>query len=293
MIEINKELVQKLISSQFPEWSHLSIYPVARSGNDNRTFHLGDKMTIRLPSAKAYAPQVEKELFWLPKLKPFISLPISNPIAKGEPSEIYPYPWSINQWISGDTVTPHNVKNLKQFAFDLAKFLKELQAIDTSNGPIAGEHNFYRGGNLAVYNEETQTALVRIKSLFQTEKLNDIWVTALESKWTKKDVWIHGDIAPNNLLVKNGILCSVIDFGILGIGDPACDYTIAWTFLDKDSRKIFFDNLNCDEETWNRARGWALWKALITYNECEKDSSISKDSKDILDIILEDYEQKK
>lgn len=291
MIEINKELVQKLISNQFSEWSDLAICPVEKSGHDNRTFHLGDQMSVRLPSGEDYTAQVEKELFWLPKLKPFLSLPISTPLAKGEPGIDYPFPWSINLWIEGDTLSKDNTKDLDQLAVDLAGFLKELQAIDTSGGPGAGSHNFYRGGLLSIYHEETQTALRNLKSELQVDKLNDIWLLALESKWTKKDVWVHGDIAPGNLLVKNGKLCAVIDFGILGVGDPACDYAMAWTFFDKESGKTFFEALACDQDTWNRARGWALWKALITYDKCDKNSPMAIEARKTIDVILEDYEQ--
>lgn len=287
MIEISNELVQKLIKGQFHKWEGLPIYPVEKSGHDNRTFHLGDKMSVRLPSGKEYAPQVEKELFWLPKLAPHLSLPISSPIASGHPTEDYPFPWSINQWINGDTLTYDNVKDLNQFAIDLARFLQELQAIDTSGGPIAGSDNFHRGGLLSIYNEGTQVALKSLKSVVPVEKLSNIWSIALGSKWVKKNVWVHGDIAPGNLLVNNGRLCAVIDFGILGIGDPSCDYAIAWTFLDVDSRNAFFQELECDEDTRSRARGWALWKALITYND--GNPVIAENAKHTVGVILDDY----
>ncbi|CAG8463939.1 1067_t:CDS:2 [Ambispora leptoticha] len=150
MLEIDENLVKKLIQNQFPKWGCLSIRPVEKSGHDNRTFYLGDKMTIRLPSGKEYASQVEKELFWLPKLKKYLSLPIPIPLAKGKPTD------------------------LNQFAVDLAGFLSELQAINTSNGPRPGKHNFYRGGDLSVYHEETQTTLKKLKSALPTDKLNNI-----------------------------------------------------------------------------------------------------------------------
>src|ERR1700722_1353063 len=114
--------------------------------------------------------------------------------------------------------------DLNHFAADLAEFLKELQAIDTSNGPSPGKHNFYRGGELSFYHEEARTALKELKSVLPTDKLNNIWQAALGSKWTKENVWVHGDIAVGNLLVKSGKLCGIIDFGMLGIGDPSCDY---------------------------------------------------------------------
>ncbi|HGA1025371.1 TPA: phosphotransferase, partial [Bacillus cereus] len=154
MHPINVSLVEKLIQEQFPEWAHLEVKPVKFSGHDNRTFHLGDEMSVRLPSEAAYAPQVEKENKWLPILSKELSLPISTPVAKGDPSEAYPWPWSINKWIEGDTVTKENVRDLSEFAADLGSFLVELQSINASNGPLAGTHNFYRGGLISVYDEE-------------------------------------------------------------------------------------------------------------------------------------------
>jgi len=289
MLRINKKLVQKLIKGQFLEYAGLPICQVEKNGHDNKTFRLVDKMSVRLPRGEEYAPQIEKELFWLPKLRQYLSLPISTPLAKGEPTVDYPLPWLISKWIEGDTVNHNNVKDLNRLAVDLADFLKEFQSIAASSGPAPGNHNFYRGGDLSVYHEETQTALKKLKSVVQTDKLNSIWSIALESKWTKKNVWVHGDIAPGNLLVKNGKLCGVIDFGMLGVGDPSCDYAIAWTFFDKESRKTFFKELDCDKDTWNRARGWALWKALITY----KERDMTENAKHTIAAVLEDYEKTK
>ncbi|MGL6173109.1 MAG: aminoglycoside phosphotransferase family protein [Cellulosilyticaceae bacterium] len=268
MIQITTEIVEQLIQQQFPKWKNLDIKPVEKSGHDNRTFHLGDEMTVRLPSGKDYVPQVEKELEWLPKLQLGISLPITSPIAKGEASELYPYPWSINGYIQGETVDYDTVKDLNLLAKDLACFLKELQAIESIDAPVAGRHNFYRGASLAVYNEETESALEKLKDILPIEKLAVVWEKALQSKWEKEGVWIHGDVAPGNLLVKAGKLCGVIDFGIMGVGDPACDYAMAWTFFDEESRSVFLSHL--DSGTVDRGRGWALWKALITYNNDNK-----------------------
>lgn len=265
MIEITLELVEELIKEQFPIWNNLKVKPIEKSGHDNRTFYLGKEMTVRLPSGEDYVPQIEKEMEWLPKLQPFISLPISSPIAKGEPSIDYPFPWSINRYIIGETASYKNISDLKQFATDLADFLRELQNIDTTDAPVAGKHNFYRGANLGVYHDETEIALYELKDILPTDDLRVVWNRAISSEWTKEDVWLHGDIAPGNLLVSDGQLCGVIDFGIMSIGDPACDYAMAWTFFNEDSRKEFLKTI--DTETINRARGWALWKALITYNE--------------------------
>lgn len=270
MIVIDAELVSKLIKDQFPEWSKLPVTAVSKNGHDNRIFHLGSDMTVRLPVDEAHAPQVEKEILWLPKLKPHISLTIHSPLAKGKPSKDYPWYWSINKWIRGETVNHNNISNIKKFASDLANFLKELHAINTFGGPLSGKHNFYRGASLIVYDQETKKALKNLETLVNSEKLIKIWNKALESQWTKKTVWVHGDITPDNLLVNSGELSGVIDFGIPGIGEPACDLAMYWTFFDNKSRISFSDTIKLDKDTWNRARGWALWKALISYSRSQK-----------------------
>ncbi|EEL64513.1 aminoglycoside phosphotransferase family protein [Bacillus cereus] len=292
MHPINVSLVEKLIQEQFPEWAHLEVKPVKFSGHDNRTFHLGYEMSVRLPSDVAYAPQVEKENSWLPILSKGLSLPISTPLAKGNPSEAYPLPWSINKWIEGETVTKQNVRDLNEFAADLGSFLVELQSINASNGPLAGTHNFYRGGLISVYDEEARVAIENNKDVFDEALLKHLWNVALSSTWDRKPVWVHGDVAPGNLLVKEGKLCAVIDFGILGVGDPACDAAMAWTFFDKNSRNVFKEVLRMNEETWNRARGWALWKALITY-DTNRDSNekVAEESYRIIQVIVDDYER--
>ncbi|WP_413509129.1 aminoglycoside phosphotransferase family protein [Carnobacterium maltaromaticum] len=279
-MDITVDLAKKLIFEQFPQWSHLEIKPVKNSGHDNRTFHLGDDLTIRLPSGKEYEPQIQKEAKWLPVLAQHLSLPITAPVAKGKPTPEYPLAWSINRWLVGETVTHINV-DLQKFAIELARFLKELEAINAENGPQAGAHNFYRGGDLAVYIEEFEQALTQLPAGPQRNHYQDIWTTALATKWEKKPVWVHGDIAVGNLLVNDGHLSGVIDFGILGTGDPACDLVMAWTFFDSKSRKAFKEEMGLDDTTWQRGKAWALWKALIT-----PDDAVSK--KVLVDMLAAD-----
>jgi aminoglycoside phosphotransferase (APT) family kinase protein len=290
MIKIDVDLVSKLINSQFPKWSNLEIKPVKKGGNDNKTFHLGNSMSVRLPSDEVYVPQVEKEQKWLPILAERLSTPISEPLAKGEPSEDYPHPWSVNKWLDGETLTFENIDNSNQFANDLGEFLVELQSIDASGGPLAGEHNFYRGGDIAVYDDEFRDAINNVNT-FNKHLLKEIWELALASEWSGEPVWIHGDIAPGNILIKNGKLCAVIDFGILGVGDPSCDAAMAWTFFDDSSRKTFKNALDFDAETWNRARGWALWKTLISYNyNKQSNKAVADEQFNIIKVIINDYE---
>lgn len=294
MINFNVDLVEGLIKEQFPQWSNLEIKPVKNGGHDNRTFHLGESMSVRLPSAEGYVPQVEKEHTWLPYLSKQLSLPISKPLAKGKPNHDYPYPWSIYKWLDGDTVTHENIVDKNQFAKDLAGFLVELQSIDATYGPFAGEHNFHRGGDLAVYDEQSKNAIENNKEILNADLLREIWELSLQSKWNVEPVWLHGDVAPGNLLVKDGKLCAVIDFGVLGVGDPACDAAMAWTFFDDISRKVFKNALKMDEETWNRARGWALWKALITFDSNKDTNKIKADeAMHVIDTVIAEYKGSK
>lgn len=263
MIKIDVSLVRDLIDAQFPQWSHLPITPVAFSGWDNRTFHLGTKMSVRLPSAEAYALQVDKEQQWLPNLAPHLPLDIPQPIAKGRPTSDYPWQWSIYPWIEGQAASVACIRDKCLFAKDLAHFLQKLQRIDPRDGPLAGEHSFFRGGSLGTYHAEVEEALKILSKNQDVSLLTSIWSTALKEAWKKTPVWIHGDVATGNLLVREGRLCAVIDFGQLAVGDPACDLVITWTFFAGESRDAFRQALQMDNATWARARGWALWKALI------------------------------
>lgn len=220
-------------------------------------------MVVRLPSAAQYAPQVEKEARWLPKLAHALPLKIAQPLALGMPSADYPWKWGIYQWIEGHIATAARSDNLCELAACLASFLAALHLIDTSGGPVPGHHNFHRGGSLAVYDAEVQAALTVLKHEVDAARARRIWETALQSNWTRTPVWVHGDISPGNLLIVSGRLNAVIDFGLLAIGDPACDLSIAWTFFRPASRRAFHQALRLDRQTWERARGWTLWKALI------------------------------
>lgn len=288
-MNIDVEIVEKLIQEQFPKWSSLFISPVKRSGHDNRTFHLADSMLIRMPSGPDYVAQIEKENKWLPILAKNISLPITKPIALGMPNRDYPYPWAINEYIPGETACNTNVRSLESFAEEIAEFLKELQTIDTTNAPTAGEHNFYRGAHPSVYQEEVNESLRDLKEILPVKDIETIWEESINSVWKKEPVWIHGDIAPGNLLVDDGQLSGVIDFGIMGIGDPACDYAMGWTFFDKGSRTSLFKYI--DEDTQMRARAWALWKALITYRS--ENDEVSNNARDTINEIIEEYYNEK
>ena len=289
---IDTALVRKLIDSQFPQWKHLEVKPVADGGWDNRTFHLGDQMLVRMPSGPEYAPKVEKEHKWLPILAPLLPLQISIPLEIGEPGYGYPWNWSVYRWLEGETAAYAQIANTVDFAKSLAQFLVALQKIDPTNGPIPGTTTD-RGGPLAIYDDETRQALAILKDKIDVAAATEVWQAALATTWNKPPVWVHGDISLGNLLMKDGQLSAVIDFGGLAIGDPACDLAITWTFFKGESRETFRTILNLDEGTWARGRGWTLWKALIVAaGLCETNNIEGENCWRIIDEVIVDYKQK-
>jgi aminoglycoside phosphotransferase (APT) family kinase protein len=289
--DITPELVSRLVASQFPRWADLPVRPVDVDGWDNATFRLGELMSVRLPSSQAYVEEVEKEHRWLPILAPQLPLPIPEPLAIGKPGCGFPRPWSVYRWIEGQTAAAAKVANLPEFAADLADFLTALYQVDPSGGPLPGTHNFFRGGSPAVYDAETRTALAALRGQVDTRLAAEVWEEALAARWNGRPVWFHGDAQPGNLLLdSSGRLSAVIDFGTSGIGDPACDTTIAWTFLSGESQRVFKERLPVDEATWTRGRGWAIWKAMIVLvEELDTDPGGAERTKNVIGKIVADH----
>lgn len=281
--------VARLISAQFPQWAHLPIRPIEPGGWDNRSFRLGDTMTVRLPSAAAYAPQVEKEQHWLPKIAPHLPVEIPVPLAQGRPGDDFPLSWSIYRWIDGDTAKAGHVEDVTGFARHVGRFLTALRAVDARQGPCPGAHNFFRGGPLDVYDEETRRALATLGERIDSKTATALWQRALASRWEAPPVWFHGDVAWGNLIVRDGRLAAVIDFGTCGVGDPACDLAIAWTMFSGENREAFRSAVSLDAETWARGRAWTLWKALITVSGIDANIAEADRSWRVIDDVLAEH----
>lgn len=285
---ITAALVRALVHEQFPRWSDLPVTPVETDGWDNRTYRLGDAMTVRLPSHARYAAAVDKEDRWLPVLAPHLPAPVPIPIATGMPGQGYPFRWSVRQWLDGRTAAVERVGSMTEFATAVAEFILALQGIDATGGPPAGEHSFYRGASLAHYDAETRESVTKLGDMLDGRRALEAWDAALATTWQEPPVWVHGDMATGNLLVRDGQLAAVIDFGTCAVGDPACDLVIAWTFFDGTSRAVFRDRVGLDDGTWARARGWALWKALITSAGGEGDPAVEALNRHIIAEVLAD-----
>jgi aminoglycoside phosphotransferase (APT) family kinase protein len=247
---------------------------------------------IRLPSGNWYAKQVDKEQRWLPVLALELPLPIPSPVAKGEPDAEFPYPWSVYRWLDGEPASTARIGDLSDFATTLARFLNALGRIDATAGPAPGQHNFFRGDPPATYEEETIRAIDTLGDEIPAEDVKRVWADAMATSWERDPVWFHGDVAAGNLLVRHGRLAAVLDFGSSGVGDPACDTVLAWTFLSGSSRDRFRAELDVDAGTWSRGRGWALWKALITLvGHLERGAPEAAVPRREIERILADYAQ--
>ena len=262
--DITSDVAAALVAAQCPQWAHLPVRAVPIDGNDNTSFRLGDDMLVRLPSHERYVLGVHKEHRWLPWLAPQLPLPIPEPMYLGHPGSDFPRSWSVYRWIEGETLSMERIDDPVQLAHDVADFLRVLCSLDPTDGPRAGQQNFMRGLPLTVWEEQVQQAIEVQRDALDVPAVTALWEEACSTTWTGDPVWFHGDVAENNLLVRDGRLCAVIDFGTSGVGDPACDVVLGYTFLSGAAREAYRDRLGFDDDTWTRGRGWALWKALIT-----------------------------
>ena len=241
--------MRRLLTEQFPQWVDLPVTPVANGGWDNRTFHLGAQMSVRLPSAAPYADAVAKEHRWLPRLAPQLPLPVPVPVGPGHPGSDYPFPWSVHRWLPGDPVISDRIGDPTRFAVDLAQFVRALRAIDPHDGPPPGEHNFFRGGPLDTFDRTVHDALARLD--VGGDRVLAVWRAALVAHPEGTLQWFHGDVA-------------------------------AWTLLGPADRVVFREHLPVDDAEWARGRGWALWKTLATRAQDPADAPAAH----VLDGIL-------
>ncbi|WP_407568986.1 aminoglycoside phosphotransferase family protein [Deinococcus altitudinis] len=272
-VDTGADLVRRLLAaqcprsqSQFPQWADLPLTPVRSAGTDNAVYRLGDALSVRLPRIGWAVDQVEKEHAWLPRLAPHLPLAVPEPVFRGEPGEGFPYPWAVHRWLEGENLNADTLADPEAAARDLARFVLALRHLPTPpDAPRAG-----RGQPLATRDEGVREAVAALGDLIDGKAALTAWERALRApEWKDAPVWVHGDLSPGNLLFQSGRLSAVIDFGGLGVGDPACDLMPAWSLFSAGGREVFRAALAADvplavgEALWERGRGHALAQALM------------------------------
>jgi len=290
-VDTDAALVGRLLAAQFPEWADLRVKPVRPLGTDNTLYRLGDDMVVRLPRRQRDSGTLKLERRWLPRLAPLLPLAVPVPLAEGMPAEGYPFVWSVYRWLKGQNATIERVTDPSRLATDLAQFVAALQRVDPTGGPSPGQYNAFRGVPLATRDQATRTAIASLARAIDSDAVTTAWEAALRApEWRRAPVWIHGDLDSRNLLVERGRLSAVIDFGCLGVGDPACDVMAAWKVLSVDTRDSFRTALSVDEATWARGRGWALSQALmaLSYYTLETNAVLVREAHRWLAEVLAD-----
>jgi aminoglycoside phosphotransferase (APT) family kinase protein len=257
-VDIDAELVGRLLAAQFPQLTDLPIREVRPAGTVNAIYRLGDHLYARLPRVPWWARDLDREWQWLPKLAPQLSLQVPQPVGKGHPASSYPFTWAIYRWIDGQPYADELVDDEPQAARELARFVVELRRMDPFGAPRGGREP------LRELDAVTRTAISSARGVIDSDAATAAWERALQAPaWNGTPVWVHTDLLRPNLLVRDGRLCAVLDFGGVGVGDPAADVIAAWSVFGQTGRGVFRGALDVDDGTWNRARGFALHQAAL------------------------------
>ncbi|MFI9384816.1 aminoglycoside phosphotransferase family protein [Kutzneria sp. NPDC052558] len=255
-IDTDPELVRRLLAAQFPQWADLAIERVDSAGTDNAMYRLGPSLAVRLPRLPRAEDNVHREQRWLPFLASQLPVAVPEPVGRGVPGEGFPLPWTVCRWLPG--VNP--VTGSEALALDLADFIRALRKIDPADGPRQG-----RGVPLGSPGRDSATreAISQLHDDIDTSRALALWERAIRLPSTRGVFWSHGDLSPGNVLVRDGRLAAVIDFGGVGVGDPTVDLVVAWNLLPAAARSAFRAALDVDDDTWERGQAWAMSIALI------------------------------
>lgn len=278
-LEIDAALVRRLLAEQFPHWADLPLSRIAPQGTVNAIFRLGDGLSLRLPRREGSTMPGGKEFDWLPRLAALLPFEVPVPLAQGRPSLLYPWFWDVYTWVEGDSAPVEQIDAMTA-ARDLAAFVAALQHVDPTGAPPG------RGIPLAERDQEIRHWLARFKG---DPAVTAEWERALRAPpWQGPPVWHHGDIDARNWLVRNGRICAVIDWGSMGVGDPACDVMVAWKLHSAEARDAFREALPTDDATWERARGWVLSQAVsaLAYYTAENNPALYHEAQRWLELVL-------
>ncbi|GAA3954350.1 aminoglycoside phosphotransferase family protein [Actinoplanes auranticolor] len=263
-VDVGPADVAGLIAAQFPQWRDRPVRPVTSHGTVNALFRLGDDLVARFPLRPGAASDRRDELAheqgqarWLAAHLP---LAVPEPLALGAPGAGYDGWWAVYRWIPGETASQHTVGDPGAFARELAGFVTALHAVDTGGRTWNG---VTRGGPLAAQDDDVQRALAQSTHLLDTVRLAGIWAQCRDADPAPADVWIHADLMPGNLLVRDGRLVAVIDLETVCVGDPAFDLMPAWNLLPAAARDVYRQALGVDDAAWARGIGSAIVQAIV------------------------------
>lgn len=283
-LEIDEPLVRHLLTEQFPEWRDLPLRRVEPSGTDHAIFRLGDELAVRLPRVEGPVEPGGKEFRWLPKLAPLLPVDVPLPVAQGHPSDAYPWFWEIHTWVHGETAAVETI-DVIQAARDLCALISALQRVSPAGAPPG------RGIPLTERDHEIRHWLARFDG---DPRVTAEWERALAAPpWDGPPVWHHGDLDARNWLIRDGRIIGVIDWGAMGVGDPACDVMVAWKLHSPAARDAFREALPTDAATWERARGWVLSQAvaILAYYTPENNPTLFHEAESWLELVLSDRER--
>ncbi|WNV86802.1 aminoglycoside phosphotransferase family protein [Umezawaea sp. Da 62-37] len=285
-IDIDPPLVRALLAEHFPRWAGLPVRAVASTGTDNAMFRIGEDLAVRLPRVGWAVGGVELEQRWLPVLAPHLPVAVPEPVGLGAPACGYPWPWSVYRWLPGANPVVGALADPHGLATAVAGFVTALRAVDTAGAPAAG-----RGAPLAPRDGGTREAIAALTDVVDADAVTGAWEEALRApEWTGEPVWVHGDLSPGNLLLTGDALTAVIDFGAMGLGDPACDLISAWNLLPADARDTFRGALDADDATWARGRGWALTIALLQLPYYrDTNPGLAANARHVIDQVVADH----
>ena len=288
-VTIDLALVRALIQEQHTDLAHLVLSDIGE-GWDNRLFGLGDDLVVRVPRRAISAALIEREQRWLPRLSPQLPLPIPVPSRVGRPGCGFPWSWSITSWFPGQSALHAPPQDLSRAAVALGQFLRALH----QPAPVEAPHNPWRSVPLAARTSVLHNHLQQTDGLVDRTAVLELWEHAVSApSWSGPPLWIHGDLHPGNLLVNQGRLSAVIDFGDLAAGDPATDLSVIWMLLPPSTRPTFrasargeFDPV--DDHTLMRARGWALALGLAYLGSSQGDEAMRTLGLATIDAALSD-----
>lgn len=259
-IEITAELVRGLLQEQHPDLAGLAIREVA-GGWGNQMWRLGDELAVRMQRMDPTPELQLKERRWLPVLAPRLPLPVPLPVRFGEPSERFPKHWTVMTWVPGEPLDHGTISRGDHAADTLAGFLRALHVEAPADAPISTDV----GAHPRNCTDGFEHFLRAVGPNDIAADVRAVWDEAVAAHaWEGPPVWVHGDLHPANVVVSDGTLSGVVDFGSVVAGDPAWDLAAAWVLLPAGSASRFFDMYaRADEAAIRRARGLAAMKSLF------------------------------